>query len=28
MEYSHYQEVPGHLVDQVVAASKREDEEK
>jgi elongation factor G len=28
MEYSHYQEVPAHLVDQVIAASKREDEEK
>jgi elongation factor G len=28
MEYSHYQEVPAHLVEQVIAASKREDEEK
>jgi elongation factor G len=28
MEYSHYQEVPSHLVDQVIAASKREEEEK
>ncbi len=28
MEYSHYQEVPAHLVEQVIAASKREEEEK
>jgi len=28
MEYSHYQEVPTHLVEQVIAASKREEEEK
>jgi elongation factor G len=28
MEYSHYQEVPAHLVDQIIAASKREEEEK
>jgi elongation factor G len=28
MEYSHYQEVPAHLVEQVIAVSKREDEEK
>jgi elongation factor G len=28
MEYSHYQEVPAHLTEQVIAASKRETEEK
>jgi len=28
MEYSHYQEVPAHLVEQIIAASKREEEEK
>jgi elongation factor G len=28
MEYSHYQEVPAHLVEAVIAASKREEEEK
>lgn len=28
MEYSHYQEVPSHLVDGIITASKREEEEK
>jgi len=28
MEYSYYQEVPAHLVEQIIAASKREEEEK
>ncbi len=28
MEYSHYQQVPGHLTDQIVAESQREAEEK